>query len=221
MSMRISELSRASGVPVPTIKFYLRERLLPAGRTTAPTQADYGEAHLERLRLIRALTDVGKMPLATVRWVLDVVDNAAATTPEAVGAAHDSLPPVVPHGDEPPARALRVVEELAWAVDPASSSLWQLEAALAAVEEVGLPLSPSRLAAYAGAALDVARVDVADVPDEDPQDAVHYVVVGTVLYEPVLLALRRLAQQHLYTEGFPPLQPHRSNRPGAGTQGPS
>jgi DNA-binding transcriptional MerR regulator len=199
--MRISELSRETGVPVATIKFYLRERLLPPGRSTAATQAEYGQAHVERLRLIRALTDVGKMPLATVHWVLDIVDNGAAATPAAVGAAHDSLPPVVPHGDEPPERALRVVGNLGWAVDPASTSLWQLEAALAAVEEVGLPLSSERLAAYAGAALDIARTDVAEVPAADPQAAVHYVVVGTVMYEPVLLALRRLAQQHLYTEG--------------------
>jgi len=153
--------------------------------------------------------------------VLDIVDNGAATTPEAVGAAHDSLPPVVPHGEEPPARALRVVEDLGWAVDPASTSLWQLEAALAAAEEVGLPLGPERLTVYGGAALDVARVDVAGVPTDDPQDAVQYVVVGTVLYEPVLLALRRLAQQHLYTEGFPSLPPHGSNRPGPGERGPS
>jgi DNA-binding transcriptional MerR regulator len=201
VSMRISDLSRETEVPVATIKFYLRERLLPSGRSTAATQAEYGEAHVDRLRLIRALTDVGRMPLATVRWVLDVVDNAAATTAEAVGAAHDSLPPLVRHGDEPPARALRVIDDVGWAVDPASSSLWQLEAALAAAEEVGLPLGPERLAVYAGAALDVARVDVADVPRTSPQEAVHYVVVGTVLYEPVLLALRRLAQQHLYAGG--------------------
>jgi DNA-binding transcriptional MerR regulator len=219
--MRISELSRETGVPVATIKFYLRERLLPPGRSTAATQAAYGQAHVDRLRLIRALTDVGKMPLATVRWVLDIVDNRAATTPEAVGAAHDSLPPVVPHGDEPPARALRVLEDLGWTVDRASTSLWQLETALSAVEEVGLPLGPERLAAYAGAALDVARVDVAGVPAGDPQDAVQYVVVGTVLYEPVLLALRRLAQQHLYTGGLPSLRPHGSNRPAPGERGPS
>jgi DNA-binding transcriptional MerR regulator len=215
LSMRISELSRETGVPVATIKFYLREHLLQPGRSTAATQAEYGQAHADRLRLIRALTDVGKMPLATVRWVLDIVDNGAAATPEAVGAAHESLPPVVPHGDEPPERALRVVEDLGWAVDPASTSLWQLEAALAAIEEVGLPLGPARLAAYAGAALDVARVDVADVPTADPQAAVQHVVVGTVLYEPVLLALRRLAQQHLYTQGSPS-PPHGGDRPEPG-----
>jgi DNA-binding transcriptional MerR regulator len=216
MSMRISELSRTSGVPVPTIKFYLREQLLPPGRATAATQADYDEAHVQRLRLIRALTEVGRMSLATVRWVLQVVDTGAEATAAAVGAAHDSLPPLVPHGDVPPTRALDVVEALGWHVDTASASLWQLEAALAAVEEVGLPLGPERLAAYGGAALDVARVDVAGVPAGDPQDAVQYVVVGTVLYEPVLLALRRLAQQHLYTEGWPSPSPHGSTRPGPG-----
>jgi DNA-binding transcriptional MerR regulator len=216
LSMRISELSRETGVPVATIKFYLREHLLQPGRSTAATQAEYGQAHADRLRLIRALTDVGKMPLATVRWVLEIVDNGAAATPEAVGAAHESLPPVVPHGDEPPERALRVVEDLGWAVDPESTSLWQLEAALAAIEEVGLPLGPARLAAYAGAALDVARVDVADVPTADPQAAVQHVVVGTVLYEPVLLALRRLAQQHLYTQGSPSPRTHGGNRPEPG-----
>jgi DNA-binding transcriptional MerR regulator len=213
--MRISELSRTSGVPVPTIKFYLREHLLPPGRATAATQADYDEAHVQRLRLIRALTEVGRMSLATVRWVLEVVDAGAEATAAAVGAAHDSLPPVVAHGDAPPARALGVVDALGWHVDPASASLWQLEAALGAVEEVGLPLGPERLAAYAGAALDVARVDVADVPADDPQDAVQYVVVGTVLYEPVLLALRRLAQQHLYTDGSPS-PPHDGHRPQPG-----
>jgi hypothetical protein len=85
-----------------------------------------------------------------------------------------------------------------------SQSLWQLEAALAALDDVDLPLGPARLEAYAGAALDAARADVADVPAGDPQDAVRFVVVGTVLYEPVLLALRRLAQQHLYTGGTDP-----------------
>jgi DNA-binding transcriptional MerR regulator len=214
--MRISELSRTSGVPVPTIKFYLRERLLPPGRPTAVTQADYGEAHVRRLRLIRALTEVGRMSLATVRWVLEVVDAGAEATAAAVGAAHDSLPPLVPHGNTPPTRALDVVSALGWRVDPESASLWQLEAALAAVEDVGLPLGPERLAAYGGAALDVARVDVAGVPAEDPQDAVQYVVVGTVLYEPVLLALRRLAQQHLYSEGSPSPRPHGGNRPEPG-----
>jgi DNA-binding transcriptional MerR regulator len=44
--MRISELSARSGISVPTIKFYLREGLLPPGSPRAVNQADYGEPHL-------------------------------------------------------------------------------------------------------------------------------------------------------------------------------
>ena len=197
--MKMSELSRASGVPVPTIKFYLRERLLPPGRATAATQAQYDEEHLARLRLIRALVDVGRLPLAAVRDVLTVVDAGAGATPSAVGTAHEALPPRVQPGADPPRRALAVLGRLGWHVDPGSSSVHQLEAALAAVEAVGLGPSEARLDAYARAALEVAEVDVADVPRRTPAEAVQYVVVGTVLYEPVLLALRRLAQQHVFT----------------------
>jgi DNA-binding transcriptional MerR regulator len=199
--MRISELSRASGVPIATIKFYLRERLLPPGRPTGATQAQYGEEHVARLRLVKALTEVGRMPLAAVRSVLEIVDAGAEATPAAVGTAHNALPPVLPHAPAPPARALGVLERLGWRVDPSSPSLWQLEAALTALDDIGLSPSAEHLTAYAAAALGVAQVDVADVPTDDPQEAVRYVVVGTVLYEPVLLALRRLAQQHLYTGG--------------------
>ena len=53
--MRIAELSRDSGVPVPTIKYYVREGLLPPGELTSPNQAQYDASHLRRLRLIRAL----------------------------------------------------------------------------------------------------------------------------------------------------------------------
>ena len=56
--MRIGELSKAAGVPVPTIKYYLREGLLAPGELTSPNQASYGEAHIRRLRLIRALVDL-------------------------------------------------------------------------------------------------------------------------------------------------------------------
>jgi DNA-binding transcriptional MerR regulator len=197
--MKMSELSRTSGVPVPTIKYYLRERLLAPGRATSATQAQYDEEHLARLRLIRALVDVGGLPLAAVRDVLAVVDAGAEATPAAVGTAHDALPPRVARGAEPPRRALAALDLLGWQVDAGSSSVHQLEAALAAVEAVGLPASEARLRAYGEAALDVARVDVSDVPRASAAEAVQYVVVGTVLYEPVLLALRRLAQQHVFT----------------------
>ncbi len=64
--MRMAALSEASGVPVPTIKFYLREGLLPPGHRTSPNQSQYDDEHVRRLALIRSLTEIGGYSLATV-----------------------------------------------------------------------------------------------------------------------------------------------------------
>ena len=80
--MRISELSRTSDVPVATIKYYLRERLLPEGRRTSATQAQYDDSHLARLRLIRALLGPGGLSVARLgRYcVTSTIRRARPTT---------------------------------------------------------------------------------------------------------------------------------------------
>jgi DNA-binding transcriptional MerR regulator len=208
--MRISELARDTGVSIPTLKYYLREGLLPPGRATAATQAEYDQEHVARIRLIRALTDVGRLSLAAVRDVLETLDAGPQQVPSAIAAAHESLGAPVRDDDPPPTRALAAVSELGWRVDPRSVALHQLESALHATEDVGIPPDARQFRIYAQAALEVARVDIAGVPTPGSgaaADAVAYVVLGTVLYEPILLALRRLAQQHLYAGGGAPDQP--------------
>ncbi|NAZ85581.1 MerR family transcriptional regulator, partial [Kineococcus indalonis] len=88
--MLVSALAAASGVPVPTIKYYLREGLLHPGRATGATRAEYGEDHVRRLRLVRALAEVGGLPLARVREVVAALD-AETPLPVALGTAHDAL----------------------------------------------------------------------------------------------------------------------------------
>jgi hypothetical protein len=56
---------------------------------------------------------------------------------------------------------------------------------------------------YAEAAGRIGEQDVADVPTGSLSDAVRFVVVTTVLLEPVLLALRRLAQENASRRRFP------------------
>jgi DNA-binding transcriptional MerR regulator len=199
--MRISELARSTGVSLPTVKYYLREGLLPAGRPTAATQAEYDPSHAARLRLIRALVDVGGLSLSAVRSVLDALDSGPDQIGDAIGQAHGAIS-AAPEGAQEPRRALEAMASLGWSIHPRSPALWQLDAALAAAEEVGIPSSEVRVRTYAQAALEVADLDIAEIPSGDaPEDAaaaVAFVVLGTVLYEPVLLALRRLAQQHVY-----------------------
>lgn len=104
--MRIGELAARSGVSVATIKFYIREGLLPPPPVkTGRTMAYYDLPYLERLRTIRALREEHYLPLRVIRAVL--AERGAAPL-----AAHDAAtlarvaPGVLRRLDAaPPARA--------------------------------------------------------------------------------------------------------------------
>jgi DNA-binding transcriptional MerR regulator len=91
--VRIAELSTRSGVSVPTIKYYVRERLLPAGTLTSPNQAQYDESHLHRLRLIRALVEVGKLSIAETHEVLASIDAPGLSLHERLGKVQYATTP--------------------------------------------------------------------------------------------------------------------------------
>ena len=74
--MRIAELSRLSGVTPATIKYYLREGLLAPGVHTHPNQVEYTEHHVTRLRLIRALIEIGGLSVSATSDLLSVLDFA-------------------------------------------------------------------------------------------------------------------------------------------------
>src|SRR5690349_2521338 len=70
-SLRIGELAEASGVPVPTIKHYLREGLLPEPVKTSRNMAYYPPEFVDRIRLIKQLQEERYMPLKAIKSVLD------------------------------------------------------------------------------------------------------------------------------------------------------
>jgi DNA-binding transcriptional MerR regulator len=69
--LRMGELAEASGVPVPTIKHYLREGLLPEPVKTSRNMAYYPPEFVERIRLIKRLQEERFMPLKAIKSVLD------------------------------------------------------------------------------------------------------------------------------------------------------
>ena len=73
--MRISELSDRAGVPISTIKFYIREGLLRRGEATGANQARYDRAHLDRLELIRALREQCGLGLDVIRRIASALDE--------------------------------------------------------------------------------------------------------------------------------------------------
>lgn len=193
----MSELSTRSGLPVATIKFYLREGLLHPGSPTAATQAQYDDAHVRRLRLVRALTDVAGLRLDAVRAVLAGLDDPDRTWHQAIGAAHARLPSttVVPTSALARARACALVERRGWTVHPDGPHTDALARALDALDDLGQSPSEELLDVYASAAEAIADHEVAAVPETDPAAAAEFVVVGTLLLEPVLLSIRRMAQE--------------------------
>lgn len=198
--MKISELARRSDLPIATVKFYLREGMLDRGVSTGATSAEYDDSHLARLRLITALADVRGLPLARVREILDLVDAPLESPLDTLGRAVSALPPYV-EGDGDLDHARAAVEASGFVFEPRFAAVGQLESAIRGVLAAGLPWDDATLARYAGAARQVAAEEIAPVADMSLADALAYAVLGTALYEPVLLALRRLAHHDLLVRG--------------------
>jgi DNA-binding transcriptional MerR regulator len=67
----MGELAEASGVPVGTIKHYLREGLLPEPVKTSRNMAYYPPEFVDRIKLIKQLQEERFMPLKAIKAVLD------------------------------------------------------------------------------------------------------------------------------------------------------
>jgi DNA-binding transcriptional MerR regulator len=194
--MLISELVERSKVPTATIKFYIREGMLPPGESEGSRRASYGDDHLARLRLIRALHTVADLPLARIRAVLALLDTPDGDTGillrEAITAIGD--PDIEMGGDTP--RASAALDSFVPGYVAHEPAMSMLDQALVAAEDAGVSVGPERLRLYSQAMFSVAQAEVAAIPAESG-DAVRYTVLGTVVVEPLLIAMRRLAQQSL------------------------
>jgi DNA-binding transcriptional MerR regulator len=199
--MRISDLSRESGVPIPTLKFYLREGLLPAGARTAPNQATYGAIHLRRLHLIRVLVDIGGLDLRAVRRVLAGLERDGAPLHDILSEAHGALPSA--SRTAKPALAPTRAEtdawlaRLGWDLGEGSPARDDLANALLALRGLGWDVGPEVFERYAQHASALAEAEIAYVAEAPRAEAaIEATIIGTVVFERALVALRRLAQEH-------------------------
>ena len=210
--MRISELSHISGASIPTIKYYLRERLLPPGTPTARNQATYGEEHVRRLRLIRVLAEIGGLGIGRIRDVLDAISDTTKPIDDLLGVAHHALGPPLASDDEPDLRRARSdtdawIAAQGWRVSRDAPARQSLANALVALRRLGRDVGPEVFAPYLRHADEIATRELETIPAAGTRaEAVEAVVVGTVVFEHALMALRRLAQEH-----------HSAVRFGAGT----
>src|SRR4051794_21769614 len=209
--MRMAELSTASGIPVATIKYYRREGLLGPGESAGhPNQVHYGPEHVRRLALIRSLVDVGGLSIAAVRAVLDAVDDPAVPLHDVLGTTIDAVGLGDGEGTDDEfradaaARIDAVLAERGWVV---SAEAQAREAAVDVLATM-LRLTGGRLApvlpAYAAAVEAIAEADLSTLAGPaDRETRVETALIGTVLGDHLLAALRRLAQEHVSARQFP------------------
>jgi len=204
--MRLAELSERSGVSVATIKYYLREGLLTPGHQVNATTAEYDEEHLRRLRLVRAMIQVGRVPVATVREVLKHVDDESLGRTIRLGAALWALPQVPePDKDDEYLQAAQqevatLLDQLGWenakqlsTISPAYRSL---VVSVAAFRRIGYGWGAELMAPYAELMHRTAVLDLDNMethPSEE--ERIEFAVLGAIINEPILQSLHRLAQE--------------------------
>lgn len=174
VAVKIADLSEETGVAVASIKYYVREGLLPPGEHSGRNTVSYDASHARRLRLIRALREIGSLPVDAIRSILATADDQEKSLHNALGAVQRSL----------------------------GSS--EVSDVLATAREVGHPDVAELLPAYRRAAADLAALEVAWLGRHSSEvfDVAERSVVGTVLGDALLTAVRREEQRAASRSAF-------------------
>ncbi|MDO4258410.1 MAG: hypothetical protein Q4C87_02700 [Actinomycetaceae bacterium] len=79
----------------------------------------------------------------------------------------------------------------------------QLLEAMTLANECDVSLTAEHLAAYVRAARECAKADFLNLPLDTPSQAAQTAVLGTAIYDPILVGLRRLAHRELVQQLSP------------------
>ncbi|MDR6413648.1 MerR family transcriptional regulator [Pseudarthrobacter sulfonivorans] len=195
--MQLSELSDRSGISPASIKYYLREGLLPAGEAIHATRAEYSARHLERLELIQALRRIVGLNIGQIRGLIKMADDGVprlgllAAVQRVVLNLENHTTAI---GGDPAAAADAVVRLRGWP-DAPSDARNALGAHLELMASLDIPVSEDELETYSRAADDVAGLDIAATTAPESIDKlILTAAVGMHVHSQLLLKLLALAQ---------------------------
>lgn len=195
--MQLKDLSAKTGVSAASIKYYLREGLLPAGVALNATRAQYSARHIERLKLIQALRRVVGLNIEQIRFLLNMADDGAPrlallAAVQRVVLQLDNYTAARSDVGRPPADAVVLLR--GWPDYP-SDARNALDAHLALMESLDIHVPAELLDIYSKAMDDVAGVDIAatTAPESD-DELILTAAVGMHLHSQLLLKLLALAQ---------------------------
>lgn len=93
--MKMKELESVSGVGRETIRYYIREGLLPEPERPKPNVAIYGRAHVKRLDLIKRLQQERFLPLSLIKTIVTSEADNPVTGFEAFIGLENRLGPLL------------------------------------------------------------------------------------------------------------------------------
>lgn len=193
--MQLKELSNATGTSPASIKFYLREGLLPPGQSVHATRASYTTEHVKRLELIRALRQIVGLNLDQIRSIVTLADDGVPHLAllAQVQRVVLNLEPAV--GDvERTAAADAVVIMRGWP-DVRSDARDALDRHVAAMQHVGIDLPLELLDRYSGAVDAIASLDLElTAAGDDVNDIILTAAVGMHMHSQLMLKLLAVAQ---------------------------
>jgi len=198
--MRISELTRRTGVSASAIKYYVREGLLTGGERTSANQVSYEEYHVHRLTLIRALIEVGELSVADTRALIGAIDAKSGSVHNMLGDVQRAVMrsgriPGAGARDPAHAQLAELARRRNWSATAGAREQQALVALLSTARSLGHDDVADLLDDYADAAARLAGPELDWVGrGGDPDSLAERAVVGTVLGDAMLAALRRLAQ---------------------------
>ncbi|MEU3856629.1 transcriptional regulator [Streptomyces sp. NPDC028722] len=164
------------------------------------------EDHLRRLRLVRALIQIGGVPVAAAREVIAAAEDESLDHHLRLGGGDPGAAlRRGPAGDDPAVETARrsvetLLERLGCSCGPALDLLdpahRRLVDSVAALVRLGHPCDTEHLLPYGRLAAQLAVTDL-DMIEEQPTATgqIEGAVALTVPYAPVLLSLRRMARR--------------------------
>ena len=204
--MLVSELADEAGVPLATVKYYLREGLLPPGQVTGPRRAEYDESHVRRLRLLRVLREVGDIPVTNLRLVMDALDDEELPIHDVMALTADVISSE-PTPDEQDPAALETVDAVIAAMGwddlrPESVDRLRLASLVTLLRRPGmLGASVEVLSYYAQLADQLARTEISMIdPTRERTSLLEDMVTGSVVYGQVFMLLRQLGHEHHHAQ---------------------
>jgi len=199
--VRLAQLSQDSGVPVATIKFYLREKLIPPGVIVSPRLAEYGQEHVARLRLVRSLAEGAKLSLPQIRDVLALIDDRTVTGADLIRLlAQQIRSQDTPVTEGPLAQALvqvdTLLQDLDWTVPAWAVARSELAEALTLLRSYQQDMPPDVLLAYARLGEQAALLQIGQLQTSSSAELVISVLTARLAGDAALLAMARLAFAH-------------------------